>query len=175
MAKISYSKFKLKTDTSAKTLAVQGLEIEVRNYVPVEERLEAYSRILNEYLSNDDNHFLNQTKMQIYMNVEFLRLYTNISFTEKQLEKPQEIYDQIMSNHLFWDIAKETTDQWQIFNGEMQSIFYNYMKYHESALGIMESIAKDYSNLDLDATKLQEKISNPENLKLLKDVMDKLG
>ena len=48
-------------------------------------------------------------------------------------------------------------------------------KYQNSALGILDTIGQDYSNLELDAQKLQEKMNNPENLALLKDVLTKLG
>jgi hypothetical protein len=47
--------------------------------------------------------------------------------------------------------------------------------YVNSARGIMESIVNDYKDVDLDATNIEEKIQNPENLKLLKDVLTKLG
>ena len=47
--------------------------------------------------------------------------------------------------------------------------------YPNSALGILDSIGRDYSNLNLDATEIQKKLADPENLTLLKNVVEKLG
>ncbi|MBR2247148.1 MAG: hypothetical protein IJ880_09020 [Bacilli bacterium] len=48
-------------------------------------------------------------------------------------------------------------------------------KYKNSALGILQAVSQDYSNLDLDADKIKEKIANKENVEFLKEVMDKMG
>jgi hypothetical protein len=42
-------------------------------------------------------------------------------------------------------------------------------------MGILDSISADYNNLNLDATEIQKKIGDPENMALLKDVLTKLG
>ena len=39
----------------------------------------------------------------------------------------------------------------------------------------MESLGQDFKDLNLEATEIEEKIGNKENLKLLKEVMDKMG
>jgi hypothetical protein len=51
----------------------------------------------------------------------------------------------------------------------------NIVSYRNSAMGIMEAISADYSNLDLDATDIQKKLNDPDNMALLKDVLTKLG
>lgn len=42
-------------------------------------------------------------------------------------------------------------------------------------MGIMEQTQADYKNLDQEVTDIESKISNPENLTLLKDVVTKLN
>jgi hypothetical protein len=39
----------------------------------------------------------------------------------------------------------------------------------------MESVVNDYENTNLDATEIESKIRNPENLELLRNVLTKLG
>ena len=51
----------------------------------------------------------------------------------------------------------------------------NIVAYRNSAMGIMEAISADYSNLDLNATDIQKKLNDPDNMALLKDVLTKLG
>ena len=41
--------------------------------------------------------------------------------------------------------------------------------------GILDTVTADYSNLDLNASEIQSKLADPENMKLLKDVLTKLG
>ena len=51
----------------------------------------------------------------------------------------------------------------------------NIYDYKNSILGILETVARDYDNLNLDALQLQEAIGNPDNIALLREVLDKLG
>jgi hypothetical protein len=47
--------------------------------------------------------------------------------------------------------------------------------YQNSILGILDSINTDYSNLNFDATEIQKKLADPENMELLKGILAKLG
>jgi hypothetical protein len=47
--------------------------------------------------------------------------------------------------------------------------------YNRSALGILKVMKTDYNDLDLDATQIEDKLANEENLSLLKDVLNKLS
>jgi hypothetical protein len=42
-------------------------------------------------------------------------------------------------------------------------------------LGILETIKTDYSDLNLDATEIQSKLADPENMELLKNILSRLG
>ena len=44
-----------------------------------------------------------------------------------------------------------------------------------SILGILENVSQDYSNLNFDASKIQDALSDPNNLELLKDILTKMG
>ena len=50
-----------------------------------------------------------------------------------------------------------------------------YYEYQNSVFGIIESLNKEYQQMSFDASEIQEKLSDPENLTLLKDVLNKLG
>ena len=45
-------------------------------------------------------------------------------------------------------------------------------KFKNSALGILEQINTDYKDLNFDIDELEQKISNPEGLRLIKDVAE---
>ena len=59
----------------------------------------------------------------------------------------------------------------EILKDTVDSIY----KYQNSIMGILDTISQDYSSLDFDATEIQKKIGDPENLALLKGIMSRLG
>jgi len=96
--------------------------------------------------------------------------------TEKQKEDPCKLFDLFTSSGLISEIynrinSNEIAAITNIVEGAIENIY----KYKNSALGIMQSIADNYSDLDLDAAKIQEKLADNNNLTLLKEVMTKLG
>jgi hypothetical protein len=42
-------------------------------------------------------------------------------------------------------------------------------------MGILDTIKEDYGNLNFDLKELQDNISNPDNLSLLKQILDLSG
>jgi hypothetical protein len=47
--------------------------------------------------------------------------------------------------------------------------------YRNSAMGILDAVASDYSNLNLDAHNIQQALADPNNMELLRNVLTKLG
>ena len=47
--------------------------------------------------------------------------------------------------------------------------------YRNSVLGLLDIISTDYSSLNLDASEIQKKLADPDNMALLRGVLDKLG
>ena len=98
MAKPTFAKFGLKVDQSVKLVKFNEQEFEIKQYLPVENKLELISEIVNQ--SIDDNNFANPARVEIFTIIEIVKGYTNISFTEKQLEDPLKLYDLIVSSEL---------------------------------------------------------------------------
>jgi len=51
----------------------------------------------------------------------------------------------------------------------------NIYEYRNSIYGILDAMKTDYSNLEFDADSLKDKMADPNQLTLLKDVLTKLG
>ena len=47
-------------------------------------------------------------------------------------------------------------------------------KYKNSPIKIVESLQEGFSNLSLDSETIKDNLSNPDNLELLKNIMDKM-
>lgn len=174
MAKVSFTKLGLKKNEDVGILHINEQDIEVKQYLPINEKLELISSVINS--AADENNFSNPVKENVFLTLEILYHYTNINFTDKQKEDPIKLYDLAVSSGLVNKVTdlipEEELDE--VINGVAQSVKAIYT-YRNSALGILESISQDYSNLDLDATEIQEKLANPENMAFLKQVLTKLG
>jgi len=132
--------------------------------------------IVNQSL--DDNNFANPARIMINTVLEVIFAYTaNINFTDKQKEDRLGLYDLLVSSGLWYQIKDrlEEIGELKIIISTSRAVIDEIYKYKNSALGILQAVNEDYSNLDLDATKIQEKIGNKENVEFLKDVVDKLG
>ena len=174
MAKVSFTKLGLKKNEDVGILHINEQDVEVKQYLPINEKLELISSVINS--AADENNFSNPVKENVFLTLEILYHYTNINFTDKQKEDPVKLYDLVVSSGLVNKITdlipEEELDE--VINGVAQSVKAIYT-YKNSALGILESISQDYSALNLDATEIQQKLADPQNLELLKSVMTKLG
>ena len=174
MAKVTFSKLGLSKNTEVKEIEWNGQKIEIKQYLPIEEKINLIGKVLNE--SVDDNGYYNPIRLNIYTNMEIIMAYTNISFTEKQKEDILKLYDLFYGCELvdkIFEIIPE--DEINDITDWTYEAIDNIYDYRNSAAGIMEAIGRDYSDLELDADKIKGDIANPENLSLLKDVLTKLG
>ena len=175
MAKLPFSKLNLSKDI-VKTNEIEWNEqtITVKSYLPVEEKFEVISNIINR--SADDNNFANPLKVEIFTTLEIISAYTNISFTEKQKEDPSKLFDLVVSSGLYKEIIcaiphTEIESLQCYINSTIDAVY----KYRNSIMGLLENITTDYSNLNLEATEIQKKLADPNNMQLLRDVLTKLG
>lgn len=174
MAKIGFTKLSLKRKNEVKTITINNNQIEIKQYLPVNEKLDLIARVING--AHDQNNFPNPIKIEVIGTLEMIMAYTNISFTEKQKEDIPKLYDLLEENGIIKDIISQIPeDEYNfIIDGINKTVDAVYT-YNNSVLGILEAVSKDYSNLDFDIQKLQNDIANPENLKLVKEVLTKLG
>lgn len=175
MAKVSFSKLGLKKkNETIKVQLTDDIEIEVLQYLPINDKLNIIAAVLNG--SADQNNFANPVKIEVIGTIEMIKAYTNLSFTEKQLEDIPKLYDLMEQNDIINKImsAIPTVEYEFIING-IDNTIQSYYNYRNSVFGILDTISQDYSNLDFDAQKIQKEIGDPENLELLRSVLTKLG
>ena len=175
MAKVAFTKLGLKRKDEVKTVNINNNVIEVKQYLPINDKLALISRVIN--LSHDSsNNFANPVQVEVIGTIEIIMAYTNLSFTEKQKEDYAKLYDLLEENGITKDLISAIPEDEYAFlidgiNDSVEAVY----KYQDSILGILEVISQDYSNLDFDATKIQQQLADPDNLSLLKDVLTKLG
>lgn len=174
MAKVAFTKLGLKKKDEVKTVNINNNVIEVKQYLPINEKLELIGRVLNQ--AADDNNFSNPIKLEVFTALEIVFTYTNIGFTDKQKEDLIKLYDILESNNIFNLIIAELPEaEYNALIDGVQKCSDAIYTYRNSVLGILDVIGQDYADLDLNATNIQQKLADPENLELLKSIMTRLG
>lgn len=177
MAKISYNKLGITKDelNRVQTVEYNDQTIEVKQYLPIAEKSELITRVLNNSVDENTGYY-NLLKLDMNLGLEIVYAYSNISFTEKQKEDPMKLYDMLNASKVLNLIIGLVPDgEFYYLNKTTYEMANNIVTYRNSVMGIMEAISADYSNLDLDATDIQKKLNDPDNMALLKDVLTKLG
>lgn len=175
MAKISFTKLNKIKSLEPIDIKIGEETISVIQYLPLEKKLAIMQNII-EQAGNNEEGFYNIVKLTVFYTIEMLRAYTNISFTEKQLEDPQKLYDIIVLNKI-WDTVKQSIpeDEANYIWENTCALAREITDYNHSVLGILKLVRQDYQDTEMDAVAIEEKLANPENLNLLKDILDKLG
>lgn len=174
MAKLSFTKLGLKANQDIQQVDYNGQIIEVKQYLPVNDKLGLITDVIN--ASADSNNFANPVKIDIFMALYIVEAYTNIAFTDKQKEDPSKIYDMLQGNGLLDAIIKAIPEAEYLIlrSGIYRSVDAVY-EYKNSVLGILETVTADYSALDFEASDIQKKLADPQNMEFLKGVLSKLG
>jgi hypothetical protein len=81
MAKVSLTKLGLKVNQDIKNIEFNEQIIEVKQYLPVNDKLELISNVINS--AHDENNFSNPVKVSVFTTLEIMYAYTNINFTDK--------------------------------------------------------------------------------------------
>lgn len=174
MAKVSLTKLGLKVNQDVKDIEFNGQIIEVKQYLPVNDKLELIGNVINS--AHDENNFSNPVKVSVFTTLEIMYAYTNINFTEKQKEDPTKLYDMLISSGFACEVFRAIPEEeyHEIVSGVEDSIEAIYT-YRNSVLGILDNITNDYDGMNLDATNIYNKLADPDNMDLIKQVLTKLG
>lgn len=164
----------LNIDQSINTITFNDQEINIRSYLPIKDKIDILERVINN--SSDQLQFYNSSKLDMFLDLEILFNYTDIEFEDDDKEDLPHLYDLVSSSGLLNEVldamaASEVAWLQEHLYETVKAIY----EYNHSILGIMDTITRDYSNLGGEITELQEKISDPKNLTLLKDIVTKLG
>ena len=174
MAKVSFNKLGLKINQEVKELDWNGQKIEVKQYLPVNDKLDLIARVING--AHDQNNFPNPIKIEVIGAIEIIMAYTNITFTDKQKEDISKLYDILDSNDIINQIVSVIPeDEYHFLIDGINDTIDAVYTYQNSVLGILDTVSQDYSNLNLDATEIQKKLADKDNLSLVRDVLTKLG
>lgn len=174
MAKVNLTKLNKIKSLDPIDIKIGEETISVVQYLPLEKKLTIMQNII-EQAGNNEEGFYNIVKLTVFYTIEMLRAYTNISFTEKQLEEPQKLYDIIVLNNI-WETVKDSIPEKErdyIWDNTC-ALAREITEYNHSALGILKLMSDDYENLNFDVQEITEKLSDRTNLDLVRNLLTKL-
>ena len=166
----------LKSESVA--ITTQNHKIKVKTYLPLDEKLKATTEIMQ--LSIDDNNFPTPLKVKAWSELILLEFYTDIDIAEflssEDETEHSKLYDKLTQSGVISEVVKAIPPaELELFMSTAELTVNKFYEYRNSIKGILEAVTQDYSNLDLEASEIQEKLNDPENLSFLKKVVDKLG
>lgn len=110
MAKISFNKLGLKKEMGFNIVTINGVDIEVKKYLPNEEKENLIQMVMQ---SSFENGFVNPFKMDIFFHLYFVMKYSNISFTENMLKNEIALFDTLDSNGVIDSIIDANYTEYQ--------------------------------------------------------------
>ena len=171
MAKVPFSKLNLKKIDKVQVVTINGLEVEVKQYLPVAEKLELIANVLNN--SADDNNFANPVKTYVLSHLEIIYAYTNIKFTDKQLEDEGKLFDLMEENELinliFSAIPEDETD---FIMDSCETAAEAIYTYNNSAVGILENIKNNADRLGIDMNTIKQEVEDPAVMQYVKNLIE---
>lgn len=156
------------------TINFRDKEYSIKEFVPIEEILKTIQIVMDLSLAPEFGMYM-PGPLMVYTKIFGARLFMGIEFTEDELDNALSLYDELVQANIEVPI---TNDSYATFINLLNNTVKKLEKYQTSAYGILDSLKKDYNNLDHDVEKiqeLQEKIKNKESVEFLSEVMDKMG
>ena len=176
MAKVAFSKLGLKENKDVNTIVFNDIDIEIKRYLSIEDKLNMISAAINNAM--DENGDINSMVLEAHFNLQVVFYYTNLTFTDKQKENLVKLYDLLKGSGLMDAVIDaigfDNEEYYDSYRG-CKSTVNEIMTKKQSARGIMEDIVANYGNMSFDTAEMQKNLSDPNNLTLLKNIMDKLG
>ena len=174
MAKVSLNKITPIKKVDDITIDINGEKVIIKQYLSVDEKVALVERVLN--ASIDETNYFSNAKLKVYSKIEILQAYTNINFTDKQLEEITKLYDLLEINNIFDTVinnipVKEYENIINMINDDADRL----SKHLNSFVGMVKTIQQDYDATQLNVDKLMQTLGDKESVGLVKDILENIG
>lgn len=172
MAKVTFSKLKLNKETEVTKVMIGEVEIEVKHYISITEKILILDTILKEAC---DFNFVNKAKADALLHIYMILCYTNITITKKERDDLLGTYDLLEKNGVI-DVVVATIpeNEYGSFVTYCEEVMNDYDKYKNSIVGIVEKVMAELPERLEGVNKLMAGF-NPGDLKVLQEAVSKFG
>ena len=139
---VDYANLALSVDNSVNTIKYKDIEIQVKQYLPIEDKIDLIDIALQN--SMDANGVVNDLKLEMHFNLNIVYLYTDIVFTDEQRMDAAKLYNELQSSGLMTQIiAGINEDEYIELVSELNHIKDDRMKYSTTAAALVRSLIND--------------------------------
>lgn len=166
MAKVPFTKLKVKPNEEVKTIIFNDNEIEILQYLPVAEK---YSLINITLQEAKEGMIYHSVKKDLFFHLNLVFMYTNINFTDKQKEDLLGLYDLLVTSGLMEQILENIPDEeyetlYNYFNEQEQDL----LDYNNTLVGTLKNWIESIPE-NMDKMQSIVKDFDPENFKAVLD------
>ena len=138
---MKYSELNLSRKNEIKTIKIGEAEIQVLQYLPIEDKIDLIDIALQ---NAKENGIYDEMKLDMYFNLYLVFMYTNLEFSDEERADLTKLYDELESNGIFLDII-EAMDQDEYNNliDYLEIMKENNQVYMTSAAALLQSFIQD--------------------------------
>lgn len=138
---MKYSDLGLRKKDNVKTIKIGEAEIQVLQYLPIEDKIDLIDIALQ---NAKENGIYDEMKLDMYFNLYLVFMYTNLEFSDEERADLAKLYDELESNGIFLDII-EAMDQDEYNNliDYLEIMKENNQIYMTSAAALLQSFIQD--------------------------------
>lgn len=141
MAKVSYANMKLKINEITKEIQIKDVKIEVKQYLPVEDKYSFLNVVLQNSLEDNIYH---PVKVDMYFHLYLVYLYTNINFTEKQKENEHQLFDILLTNGIIEAVITAIPEaEYNMLVNLLNQMIEKNEKYKTTFSGVLSAIINE--------------------------------
>lgn len=173
--KISFKDLGLVVDEKVTTLTFNGKEIKMRNYLPINEKVDFISYVFNNSIDEESNTF-SPIRMNTFFEVGLIRWYTNIDFSEEELDEIEKTCDKLKSSGLVTKVRTniDYAEYNLIYSLALETI-QDYEKFANSFVGMMQAMSQENNLMSKELDDIISKISNKEGIEELVNIKNIMG
>lgn len=160
---VNFTDLALSVDSNVKLVNIkEDIQIEVKQYLPVEDKYDLISTVLQNSYENGHYHPL---KVNTFFHLYLVYLYTNIQFTDAQKEEPAKLFDMLESNGVIDAVVMGMDEhEFKLIFTMLESEIKYATEYNKTITALVHKFIDD---MPLNAEKAKEIIEhfNPEDFK----------
>ena len=170
----NYSDLDLKTQTDSKIITINGIEIEVFQYLPILEKYKLINLTLAESL---ENNVYNPIKAEVFFNLNLIFNYTTLSFSAEEIMNPYELFDNLEKNKVvekIISIIPETEYKYLLEN--LVTTMTRNTQYIQSVAASLDVVFDKLSKITEGLDELKEGIKSGDfNVENITNLAENLG
>ena len=165
---MQYKDLNLKINTETKK--VSGLDIEVLQYLPIQDKIDLVEIALQKA---EQDGVYNEMRLEMYFNLYIIYLYTDLIFSDEQRADEATLYNELESNDIISKvIAVIPEDEYNLLFDTLQIMKKANTKYKNSVASVLNSFVQDLPKNAESAMNIMQNF-NPDDYKEIQNFVEK--